>query len=348
MAAPRVDRRLAAIMAVDVVGHSRLIGADEAGTLARVKAHRVEFVHPLVAEHHGRMVKLTGDGALVEFASAVDAVECAVAAQAGMAEREAPEPEERRIRYRIGINIGDIVLEDGDIFGDGVNVAARLEGLAEPGGICIARNVYNQVKGKLDLVFQPMGEYRVKNITDPVTVYRVLPGPGGAAKARSFGLASVLRGRRPVTIAASLVVLLVAGAAAAWYALWRPSSQPPATAVAEAQAKPALPLPDKPSIAVLPFRTSLVIPNASGSPTGSPRTSSPTSRASASCSSSPATRPNSTRVRPSICARSRTSSAFSMCWRAASRPMASECASQRSWSMALPVITCGRNGMTAR
>ena len=178
MAAPRVDRRLAAIMAVDVVGYSRLMGADEAGTLARVKAHRIEFAEPLIAEHHGRVVKLTGDGALVEFASAVDAVECAVAIQNGMAEREAAEPEDRRIRYRIGINIGDIVLEDGDIFGDGVNVAARLEGLAEPGGICIARNVYNQVKAKLDLGFEPMGEHRVKNIAEPITVYRVLPGPG--------------------------------------------------------------------------------------------------------------------------------------------------------------------------
>jgi adenylate cyclase len=113
MAAPRVDRRLAAIMAVDVVGYSRLVGADEAGTLARVKAHRVEFAEPLIAEHHGRVVKLTGDGALVEFASAVDAVECAAALQAGMAEREGAEPEDRRIRYRIGINIGDIVLVSG-------------------------------------------------------------------------------------------------------------------------------------------------------------------------------------------------------------------------------------------
>jgi adenylate cyclase len=166
MAAPRVDRRLAAIMAVDVVGYSRLIGEDEAGTLARVKAHRIELAEPLIAEHHGRVVKLTGDGALVEFGSAVDAVECAVVIQKGIAEREGAEPEERRIRYRIGINIGDIVLEGGDIFGDGVNVAARLEGLAEPGGVCIARNVYNQVKGKLDLAFEPMGEHMVKNIGD--------------------------------------------------------------------------------------------------------------------------------------------------------------------------------------
>jgi adenylate cyclase len=205
MAAPRVDRRLAAIMAMDVVGYSRLIGADEAGTLARVKAHRVELAEPLIAEHRGRVVKLTGDGTLVEFASAVEAVECAVAIQAGIAEREATKPEVRRIRYRIGINIGDIVLEDGDIFGDGVNVAARLEGLAEPGGICVARNVYDQVKTKLDLEFEPMGEHKVKNILEPITVYRVRLDP------------AVLS--RPD--------------------LWAH--------------RPALPLPDKPSIAVLPF-----------------------------------------------------------------------------------------------
>jgi TolB-like protein/class 3 adenylate cyclase len=238
VAAPRMDRKLAAIMAVDVVGYSRLVGADEAGTLARVKAHRKELAEPLIAEHHGRVVKLTGDGALVEFASAVDAVECAVALQAGMAEREAAEPEARRIRYRIGINIGDIVLEDGDIFGDGVNVAARLEGLAEPGGICIARNVYNQVKAKLDLAFEPMGEHRVKNIAEPVTVYRVLPGPGAMAKTRPMAIARALRRYRPAVIAAAVVLLLVAGATVGWYALWQPGEPLPA---------------DQPSIAVLPF-----------------------------------------------------------------------------------------------
>jgi TolB-like protein/class 3 adenylate cyclase len=237
MAAPRVDRRLAAIMAVDVVGYSRLIGADEAGTLARVKAHRVELAEPLIAEYHGRVVKLTGDGALVEFASAVDAVECAVAIQSGMAEREAAEAEERRIRYRIGINVGDIVLEDGDIFGDGVNVAARLEGLAEPGGICIARNVYNQVKGKLDLTFEPMGEHRVKNIAEPVAVYRVLPGPGATAKMRPMAIARALRRYRLAAIAAAVLLLLVAGATG-WYSYWRPDGPLPS---------------DQPSIAVLSF-----------------------------------------------------------------------------------------------
>jgi adenylate cyclase len=171
--APRVERRLAAILAADVVGYSRLMGEDEAGTHARLRAHRKEFIEPLVAEHHGRIVKLTGDGALVEFASAVDAVECAVALQKGMAEREAAEPEDRRIQFRIGINIGDIMLEEGDIYGDGVNVAARLEGLAEPGGIWIARNVHDQIKAKLALPFAPMGAHRVKNIAEPVEVWRV-------------------------------------------------------------------------------------------------------------------------------------------------------------------------------
>ena len=148
--APRVERKLAAILAADVVGYSRLVGADEAGTIARLKALRKEFIEPLIAEYRGRVVKLMGDGALVEFASAVDAVECAVAIQHGVAEREAAVPEDRRIAFRIGINVGDIIVEDGDILGDGVNVAARLEGLAEPGGICVARNVHNQVKAKLD------------------------------------------------------------------------------------------------------------------------------------------------------------------------------------------------------
>jgi adenylate cyclase len=258
MAAPRVDRRLAAIMAVDVVGYSRLIGADEAGTLVRVKAHRLELAEPLIAEHHGRVVKLTGDGALVEFASAVDAVECAVAIQAGMAEREAAEPEARRIQYRIGINIGDIVLEDGDIFGDGVNVAARLEGLAEPGGICIARNVYNQVKATLGLDFKAMGEHRVRNIAEPITVYRVRPGPGARPQTKPVAITWALRGHRPAAIAGTVLLLIVVGTAAGWYAFWRPSALPPA-AVADstgngaAKTKSALPLPDKPSIAVLPF-----------------------------------------------------------------------------------------------
>ena len=139
-----VQRRLAAILAADVVGYSRLMGEDEAGTLAALRAHREELIEPKIAEHEGRVVKLMGDGLLAEFPSAVEAVQCAVEIQHTMGERNADIPEDRRITYRVGINIGDIVVEGDDIYGDGVNVAARLEGLAEPVGICVARNVYNQ------------------------------------------------------------------------------------------------------------------------------------------------------------------------------------------------------------
>jgi class 3 adenylate cyclase len=142
--APRVERKLAAILAADVVGYSRLVGADEAGTIARLKALRQEFIEPMVAEYRGRFVKLMGDGALVEFASTVDAVECAVAIQNGVAARQAPEPEDRRILFRIGINLGNIIVEDGDVLGDGMDIA-------KPGRICVARTVYNHVRNKLAL-----------------------------------------------------------------------------------------------------------------------------------------------------------------------------------------------------
>jgi adenylate cyclase len=162
--APRAERRLAAIVAADVVGYSRLVEDDEAGTVARLKALRKELIEPLLEEYRGRVVKLMGDGTLVEFASAVDAVECAVAIQNGVALRETAEPKDRRIQFRIGVNIGDIIVEDGDILGDGVNVASRLEGLAEPGGICLSQPVHKQIKGKLDVPLEPMGAHRVKNI----------------------------------------------------------------------------------------------------------------------------------------------------------------------------------------
>jgi class 3 adenylate cyclase len=191
-------RRLAAIFAADVAGYSRLIGADEGGTLERLKALRRELLDPKIAEHHGRLVKTTGDGLLVEFGSVVDALRCASELQAGMAERNAPIPADKRIEFRIGINVGDVV-EDGDIFGDGVNVAARLEGLAEPGGICVSALVQRDAAGKLDLAFEDLGEQTLKNIARPLQVYRVR----------------------------------IAGEA-------KYSSQP------------SLPLPDKPSIAVLP------------------------------------------------------------------------------------------------
>jgi adenylate cyclase len=170
----RVERRLAAILAADVAGYSRLMGRDETGTLARLRAHRRELVDPKIADHKGRLVKTTGDGILIEFSSVVEAVACAVAMQRGMGERNVGTPEEQRIVFRVGINLGDIIItEDNDIHGDGVNVAARSEGVAEPGGICISGIVHDQVRDKLDLAFEDLGEQALKNIARPLRVYRV-------------------------------------------------------------------------------------------------------------------------------------------------------------------------------
>jgi adenylate cyclase len=164
-------RRLAAILALDVAGYSRLMGADEEGTHERLKSHLQELIDPKIKEHHGRIVKNTGDGLLAEFASVVDAVRCGAEVQRGMIDREPEVPDEWRIRFRIGVNLGDVIVEEHDIFGDGVNIAARLEALAEPGGICISRVVRDQIRDKLPYPFQDMGEQSVKNIARPVRVY---------------------------------------------------------------------------------------------------------------------------------------------------------------------------------
>ena len=168
-------RRLAAILAADVAGYSRLIGDDEEGTLNRLRSVRADIIDPMISEHRGRIVKTTGDGLLVEFTSVVDALRCASEIQTAMAEGNAKITADKRIEFRIGINVGDIVAEDGDIFGDGVNVAARLEGLADPGGICVSARVQEDAAGKLDLTFEDLGEQNLKNITRPVRVYRVRP-----------------------------------------------------------------------------------------------------------------------------------------------------------------------------
>ena len=168
----RVERRLTAILVADVAGYSRLMGTDEEGTLTQLKAHRRELVDPKIEEHRGRLVKTAGDGLLVEFVSVVDAVRCAVDVQRGMADRNAGVPDDKRIEFRIGINVGDIIIDGGDIFGDGVNVAARLEGLAEPGGLCVSGRVHEDVRGKLDVTFADEGEQQLKNIAWPVRVYR--------------------------------------------------------------------------------------------------------------------------------------------------------------------------------
>ncbi len=199
-----VQRRLAAILAADVAGYSRLMGEDEEGTLATLTAHLKELIEPCIAEHRGRVVKTMGDGVLAEFASVVDAVRCAVAFQEGMAERNADIPEDRRIEFRIGINLGDVIVQDNDVFGDGVNVAARLEGLAVTGGVVVSDKVHAEVRTKLDVGFDDLGPQEVKNIAEPVRAYRVRVKDGPASAARQASGVS-------------------------------------------------LPLPDKPSIAVLPF-----------------------------------------------------------------------------------------------
>jgi TolB-like protein/class 3 adenylate cyclase len=234
----RVERRLAAILAADVAGYSRLMGEDEEGTLAALRAVRREPVDPKIAEHRGRLVKTTGDGLLAEFASVVDAVRCAVEVQREMAERNVGVPVHRRIEFRMGINVGDIIIEDGDIFGDGVNIAARLEAQAEPGGICLSAAAYEQVRDRLDLAFDDLGEQQVKNITRPVRVYRIpitltLPTPEPVLGPRS----ARTRGAR----APSLSRIAREGG-------------PRRVSDAVGEGKPALALPDKPSLAVLPFQ----------------------------------------------------------------------------------------------
>jgi TolB-like protein/Flp pilus assembly protein TadD len=199
-------RRLTAILAADVAGYSRLMGADEEGTHERLKAHLRELVEPKIKEHRGRTVKNTGDGFLAEFASVVDAVRCAVGVQCGMAEREPETPEERRIRFRIGINLGDVIVEEHDIFGDGVNVAARLEAIAEPGGICVSRVARDQVRDRLDYAFEDLGEQSVKNITRPVRVYALRPE--GTAGVRTPSVSSTVSGSPRVAAPRLSIVVL--------------------------------------------------------------------------------------------------------------------------------------------
>ncbi len=242
-----MERRLAAILAADMVGYSRLMAADETGTLARQKTHRTELIDPKIAEYGGRVVKTTGDGVLVEFPSVVDALRCAVTIQLAMREREAKVLQENRIAYRVGINLGDIVVEDDDIYGDGVNVAARLEALAEPGGICVSRTVVNHVKGRVSSDFEDLGEQSVKNIPEPVHVFRVLMVPEEAGTA-VVGVSNAKWWKRPVAVfaIASIGLVIVAAGMMVWRP-WAPDIEPASVA------RMAFPLPDKPSIAVLPF-----------------------------------------------------------------------------------------------
>jgi TolB-like protein/class 3 adenylate cyclase/rhodanese-related sulfurtransferase/Flp pilus assembly protein TadD len=246
VAEDRAERRLTTILAADVVGYSRLMAADEAGTLTSLKAIRRELIEPKTAEYRGRVVKLMGDGTLMEFGSVVDAVTFAVDVQQALAERNAKVPEDRRITYRMGINIGDVIVEGDDIYGDGVNVAARLEAMADPGRICVARNVYNQVKTKAEVGFEDLGEQKVKNIPEPVQVFRVLL-PSPTAEPTAAPAPAAKRSLRWLVAAGGLAVLVAVAGVVLWQRPWQPREEP---ASVEAM---AFPLPDRPSIAVLPF-----------------------------------------------------------------------------------------------
>ena len=232
-----MERRLAAILAADVVGYSRLMEQDEAGTFTRLRAHRKELFEPEIEKHNGRIFKLMGDGLLAEFGSVVDAVECAVVLQKGMAERNADVPAHQRILERIGVNLGDVIVEGEDRHGDGVNVATRLQQVAEAGGICVSRTVAETVKHKLSLQFESLGEHRVKNIAEPISMYRVVLD-GKAARPRPLRW-PIRRFGRWSFAAATAFVLAIIAAAVAWNGYWRE----PACALAS----------EKPSIAVLPF-----------------------------------------------------------------------------------------------
>jgi adenylate cyclase len=249
-------RKIAAILVADVVGYSRLAGSDEDRTLTRLRGLRSDLIDPAIAAHHGRVVKRTGDGILIEFRSVVDAVRCAIEVQNGMAERNAGLPPERSIEFRVGIHLGDVVEEaDGDLMGDGVNIAARLEGIAEPGAICLSEDAYRQVKGRLDLAVTDLGQTQLKNIAEPIRVYSLRVGVPARAKPKPAP-----RSRLVPAVAAIAALLVVAGAAAAaWYLMAR---KPAPTVVSLPPAVRS----GVPTVAVLPFT------NVTGNPQYDPLT----------------------------------------------------------------------------
>ena len=243
-----MERRLAAIMLTDMVGYSRLMGLDEEGTIARQRAHREEIIDPKISSHSGRIVKTTGDGLLVEFPSVVDAVKCAIEVQRELAERDTGVSKDRRIQYRIGINLGDIVIDGDDILGDGVNIAARLESLSVGGGVCIGLDVYNQIRDKLDLNFEELGEVEVKNIARPVSAFKVLMDDKATALRTSTVQVLAKPVHRPrMIIGAAIAIVVLALGTGIWSYLSQRKDEPSSVA------KPAHLLTDKPSIAVLPF-----------------------------------------------------------------------------------------------
>src|SRR5271170_5800510 len=239
-------RKLAAILVADVVGYSRLAGADEERTLARLRALRSDLIDPTIALHHGRVVKRTGDGILIEFRSVVDAVRCAIEVQNGLIERNAGLPPDRRIEFRVGIHLGDVVEEsDGDLMGDGVNIAARLEGICAPGAICLSEDAYRQVKGRLDLAVTDLGLTQLKNIAEPVRAYSLQVGV--PAQANPVEATAPKKGSRLTSLTAATAALLILIAGGAWWFLGANKAAPLASNAPPPLAAQRL------SIVVLPF-----------------------------------------------------------------------------------------------
>jgi adenylate cyclase len=245
MAEAQATRRLAAILAADVAGYTRLMGEDEEGTLASLSSHLGQLIKPTISETNGRIVKTTGDGILVEFASVVDAVQCAVAIQKGMAKRNADQDPAKRLEFRIGINLGDVIVQDEDIYGDGVNVAARLESLTPPGSICVSRAARDQIRDKLPYGLEDWGEVSVKNVARPVRTFRLLLAPEDAGK--HTAKATSWLPMRSTVAAAAILVAAVVGMAIIWLQPWHVHVE------AASMDKMAYALPDKPSLAVIPF-----------------------------------------------------------------------------------------------
>jgi TolB-like protein/class 3 adenylate cyclase/Flp pilus assembly protein TadD len=245
VAEENVTRKLTTILAADVEGYTRLMRADEEATLRTLGEYR-DVIDGLVARHDGRVFSTGGDSVLAEFGSVVEAVRCAISCQEEISSRNAELADDRKLMFRIGINVGDVMVRDGDLFGDGVNVAARLEGLAEAGGVCISGSVFEQIKHKLSLGFEDMGQQEVKNIAEPISAYRLVPGQASAAATKATKPSDGKRWRMPA-IAVVVAVLAAIAGGALWWQSWAPDVEPASLE------KMVLPLPDKPSIAVLPF-----------------------------------------------------------------------------------------------
>ena len=270
-------RKIAAILVADVVGYSRLASADEDRTLARLRGLRSDLIDPAIDAHHGRIVKRTGDGSLIEFRSVVDAVRCAIEVQNGLIERNAGLPPERRIEYRVGIHLGDVVEEaDGDLIGDGVNIAARLEGICKPGAVCLSEDAYRQVKGRLDLAVTDLGLTQLKNIAEPIRVYSLDVGAPAQAKA----VAPKKRSTRTL-FALGIAALLLIAVAGAWYFLGSNRTAPVAKVRPRRSRRTP---PRRPSLRICPSwccpsPISRAIQHKTISPTASPKTSRPICRA---------------------------------------------------------------------